>query len=146
MYQNGADNSHLTMLDLRPEQGRALRTVDLKGPLVFLASAGVLAFVALIVHERRAEAPVLNLSLSRMNRLQGLDEVAQLIRQLQTPGDRAQQLSVRRRAFRQRLLDLRFRGGQRGADAERVAGGRTGRRGPALVQQRYRIPGSGRRR
>lgn len=33
LYQNGADNSHLTLLDLRPDHGRALRTVDLKGPV-----------------------------------------------------------------------------------------------------------------
>lgn len=34
LYQNGADNSHLTILDLRPEHARALRTLDLKGPVV----------------------------------------------------------------------------------------------------------------
>jgi DNA-binding beta-propeller fold protein YncE len=34
LYQNGADNSHLTVLDLRPDMQRALRTVDLKGPIV----------------------------------------------------------------------------------------------------------------
>jgi DNA-binding beta-propeller fold protein YncE len=34
LYQNGADNSHLTVLDLRPEMQHALRTVDLKGPVV----------------------------------------------------------------------------------------------------------------
>jgi hypothetical protein len=33
LYQNGADNSHLTVLDLREGMGRALRTVDLKGPV-----------------------------------------------------------------------------------------------------------------
>jgi len=33
LYQNGADNSHLTVLDLRPDMERALRTVDLKGPV-----------------------------------------------------------------------------------------------------------------
>jgi hypothetical protein len=33
LYQNGADNSHLTILDLRPDHDRALRTVDLKGPV-----------------------------------------------------------------------------------------------------------------
>jgi hypothetical protein len=33
LYQNGADNSHLTVLDLRPDMGRAVRTVDLKGPV-----------------------------------------------------------------------------------------------------------------
>lgn len=33
LYQNGADNSHLTILDLREGMGRALRTVDLKGPV-----------------------------------------------------------------------------------------------------------------
>jgi len=33
LYQNGADNSHLTVLDLRPDMKRALRTVDLKGPV-----------------------------------------------------------------------------------------------------------------
>lgn len=33
LYQNGADNSHLTVLDLRPDMQRALRTVDLKGPV-----------------------------------------------------------------------------------------------------------------
>jgi DNA-binding beta-propeller fold protein YncE len=34
LYQNGADNSHLTILDLRPESDRSLRTVDLKGPVL----------------------------------------------------------------------------------------------------------------
>jgi DNA-binding beta-propeller fold protein YncE len=34
LYQNGADNSHLTVLDLRPDMQRAWRTVDLKGPVV----------------------------------------------------------------------------------------------------------------
>ena len=33
LYQNGADNSHLTVLDLRPDMQHALRTVDLKGPV-----------------------------------------------------------------------------------------------------------------
>jgi hypothetical protein len=33
LYQNGADNSHLTILDLRADHDRALRTVDLKGPV-----------------------------------------------------------------------------------------------------------------
>lgn len=33
LYQNGADNSHLTLLDLREDMGRALRTVDVKGPV-----------------------------------------------------------------------------------------------------------------
>jgi hypothetical protein len=33
LYQNGADNSHLTVLDLRPDMQRALRTLDLKGPV-----------------------------------------------------------------------------------------------------------------
>jgi hypothetical protein len=33
LYQNGADNSHLTVLDLRDGMQRALRTVDLKGPV-----------------------------------------------------------------------------------------------------------------
>jgi DNA-binding beta-propeller fold protein YncE len=33
LYQNGADNSHLTLLDLREGMGRALRTVDVKGPV-----------------------------------------------------------------------------------------------------------------
>jgi 6-phosphogluconolactonase (cycloisomerase 2 family) len=42
LYQNGADNSHLSVLDLRPEAGRALRTVDLKGPVAaaFVAPGG----------------------------------------------------------------------------------------------------------
>jgi DNA-binding beta-propeller fold protein YncE len=39
LYQNGADNSHLTVLDLRPEQGRALRTLDLKGPVAAVFAA-----------------------------------------------------------------------------------------------------------
>jgi DNA-binding beta-propeller fold protein YncE len=34
LYQNGADNSHLSLLDLREGKGRALRTLDLKGPVV----------------------------------------------------------------------------------------------------------------
>jgi DNA-binding beta-propeller fold protein YncE len=33
LYQNGADNSHLTVLDLRPGMKHATRTVDLKGPV-----------------------------------------------------------------------------------------------------------------
>jgi DNA-binding beta-propeller fold protein YncE len=33
LYQNGADNSHLTVLDLREGMSHALRTVDLKGPV-----------------------------------------------------------------------------------------------------------------
>jgi DNA-binding beta-propeller fold protein YncE len=33
LYQNGADNSHLTVLDLRPDMQRAQRTLDLKGPV-----------------------------------------------------------------------------------------------------------------
>jgi hypothetical protein len=33
LYQNGADNSHLTVLDLRADGERARRTVDLKGPV-----------------------------------------------------------------------------------------------------------------
>jgi hypothetical protein len=33
LYQNGADNSHLTTLDLRDGMQRALRTVDVKGPV-----------------------------------------------------------------------------------------------------------------
>jgi hypothetical protein len=33
LYQNGADNSHLTVLDLRDGQNRALHSVDLKGPV-----------------------------------------------------------------------------------------------------------------
>jgi DNA-binding beta-propeller fold protein YncE len=33
LYQNGADNSHLTILDLRADRDRALRSVDLKGPI-----------------------------------------------------------------------------------------------------------------
>lgn len=33
LYQNGADNSHLTLLDLRPDMKRAQRTLDLKGPV-----------------------------------------------------------------------------------------------------------------
>jgi hypothetical protein len=48
LYQNGADNSHLTVLDLRDGKGRALRTVDLKGPIsaVFAApgAASAIAF------------------------------------------------------------------------------------------------------
>jgi DNA-binding beta-propeller fold protein YncE len=33
LYQNGADNSHLTVLDLRPDMQHALRTLDLRGPV-----------------------------------------------------------------------------------------------------------------
>lgn len=33
LFQNGADNSHLTILDLRPDMHHALRTLDLKGPV-----------------------------------------------------------------------------------------------------------------
>jgi hypothetical protein len=33
LYQNGDDNSHLTILDLRPDMARAFRTVDIKGPV-----------------------------------------------------------------------------------------------------------------
>jgi len=33
LYQNGADNSHLSVLDLRDGMQRALHTVDLKGPV-----------------------------------------------------------------------------------------------------------------
>jgi DNA-binding beta-propeller fold protein YncE len=33
LYQNGADNSHLTVLDLRPGMQHAQRTLDLKGPV-----------------------------------------------------------------------------------------------------------------
>jgi 6-phosphogluconolactonase (cycloisomerase 2 family) len=33
LYQNGADNSHLTLLDLREGMQHALHTVDLKGPV-----------------------------------------------------------------------------------------------------------------
>jgi DNA-binding beta-propeller fold protein YncE len=33
LFQNGDDNSHLTMLDLREGRGRALHSVDLKGPV-----------------------------------------------------------------------------------------------------------------
>ncbi|HEX2871029.1 MAG TPA: hypothetical protein VHP33_07235 [Polyangiaceae bacterium] len=39
LYQNGADNSHLTVLDLRPDMQRALRTVDLKGPVAAVFAA-----------------------------------------------------------------------------------------------------------
>lgn len=47
LYQNGADNSHLTILDLRPDHDRALRTVDLKGPVraVFAAPGAQSAIV-----------------------------------------------------------------------------------------------------
>jgi hypothetical protein len=33
LYQNGADNSHLTVVDLREGMDRAVRTVDVKGPV-----------------------------------------------------------------------------------------------------------------
>jgi 6-phosphogluconolactonase (cycloisomerase 2 family) len=33
LYQNGDDNSHLTILDLRPDMQRVYRTVDVKGPV-----------------------------------------------------------------------------------------------------------------
>ncbi len=33
LYQNGVDNSHLIVLDLRDGMGRGVRTVDLKGPV-----------------------------------------------------------------------------------------------------------------
>lgn len=47
LYQNGADNSHLTILDLRPDMGRALRTVDLKGPVsAAFAAPGAASAVA----------------------------------------------------------------------------------------------------
>ncbi len=47
LYQNGADNSHLTILDLRPDRERALRTVDLMGPVraVFAAPRAESAIV-----------------------------------------------------------------------------------------------------
>jgi hypothetical protein len=58
LYQNGADNSHLTVLDLRADQGRALRTVDLKGPVaaVFAApgAASAIAFQKPISGSKRA--------------------------------------------------------------------------------------------
>jgi hypothetical protein len=48
LYQNGADNSHLTILDLRPEMARALRTVDVKGPVsAAFAAPGAEAAIAL---------------------------------------------------------------------------------------------------
>jgi DNA-binding beta-propeller fold protein YncE len=45
LYQNGADNSHLTVLDLREDMQRALRTVDVKGPVraAFAAPGGASA-------------------------------------------------------------------------------------------------------
>lgn len=47
LYQNGADNSHLTLLDLRPDAGRALRTIDLKGPVnAVFAAPGARAAIA----------------------------------------------------------------------------------------------------
>jgi hypothetical protein len=33
LYQNGEDNSRITVLDLRADEGRALRTLDVKGPV-----------------------------------------------------------------------------------------------------------------
>ncbi len=33
LYQNGADNSHLSLLDLREGRGRAVRTIDVRGPV-----------------------------------------------------------------------------------------------------------------
>jgi DNA-binding beta-propeller fold protein YncE len=33
LYQNGADNSHLTVLDLRDGRNRAVHSIDLKGPV-----------------------------------------------------------------------------------------------------------------
>lgn len=47
LYQNGADNSHLTVLDLREGHGHALHTVDLKGPVraVFPAPGAATAVV-----------------------------------------------------------------------------------------------------
>lgn len=58
LYQNGADNSHLSVLDLRPEMGRALRTLDLKGPVsaVFAApgAASAIAFQKPISGSKRA--------------------------------------------------------------------------------------------
>jgi len=33
LYQNGADNSHLTVLDLREGRNRAVHSIDLKGPV-----------------------------------------------------------------------------------------------------------------
>ncbi len=47
LYQNGEDNSHLTVLDLREGMARALRTVDVKGPVsAVFAAPGAQAAVA----------------------------------------------------------------------------------------------------
>lgn len=58
LYQNGADNSHLSVLDLRPEAGRAVHTLDLKGPVVaaFAAPGGAsaIAFQKPISGSKRA--------------------------------------------------------------------------------------------
>jgi hypothetical protein len=47
LYQNGDDNSHLTILDLREGMDRAFRTVDVKGPVsaVFAAPGAESAIV-----------------------------------------------------------------------------------------------------
>jgi hypothetical protein len=48
LYQNGAENSHLTVLDLRPDMARALRTVDVKGPVsAAFAAPGAESAIAL---------------------------------------------------------------------------------------------------
>ena len=48
LYQNGEDNSHLTILDLRPDMNRALRTVDVKGPVsAAFAAPGAQSAIAL---------------------------------------------------------------------------------------------------
>lgn len=48
LYQNGEDNSHLTILDLRPDMARALRTVDVKGPVsAAFAAPGAASAIAL---------------------------------------------------------------------------------------------------
>lgn len=39
LYQTGEPNSHLTLLDLRKDQNHALRTVDLKGPVMAVYAA-----------------------------------------------------------------------------------------------------------
>ena len=58
LYQNGADNSHLTVLDLRPDMQRAVRTVDLKGPVsaAFAApgAASAIAFQKPITGSKKA--------------------------------------------------------------------------------------------
>lgn len=58
LYQNGADNSHLSVLDLRPEMSRAVHTLDLKGPVsaVFAApgAATAIAFQKPISGSKRA--------------------------------------------------------------------------------------------